>query len=175
MACIFVNKSANSRNVPQVKCNCATEVCDMCSHRHIRIKESSKISYSLRWFDAGIANCQGNIRKLSLIINLMQRWKIQFLSHLISIYLHTSNLNLHMPNFLVIIHHTFLSVIAFLRVSSIGQDILHLGHVVLHRRYRCIILCTTDANGVMPIPVAMRTACSDAKTRRVGVPYGPSM
>lgn len=37
-----------------------------------------------------------------------------------------------------------------------------------------MMLCRMEAKGVMPMPVPMSTACSEAKILRVGVPYGPS-
>lgn len=70
---------------------------------------------------------------------------------------------------------TFLSFSTVFRVSSTGHEHLHRGHVVLHRRYRCMMLCTTEANGVMPIPVAIKTAWSASNTPRVEVPNGPEI
>ena len=34
--------------------------------------------------------------------------------------------------------------------------------------------CKMDANGVTPIPVPMRTACSERKMSEAGAPKGPS-
>lgn len=36
--------------------------------------------------------------------------------------------------------------------------------------HRNMMLCRMEAKGVMPMPAPMRTACSEVKIRRLGVP-----
>lgn len=42
---------------------------------------------------------------------------------------------------------------------SLAQENLHFGQQCRAFQYLCMIDCSIDANGVTPIPVAIRTAC----------------
>lgn len=58
---------------------------------------------------------------------------------------------------------------------SLDHSKLHRGQVCRAFQYRCIIDCKIEANGVTPIPVAIRTACWARNMWLDGAPYGPSI
>lgn len=58
---------------------------------------------------------------------------------------------------------------------SLDHSKLQRGHVWRAFQYRCMIDCKIEANGVTPIPVAIKTACWARNIWLDGAPYGPSI
>ena len=88
----------------------------------IDILESKKAPRFLTICDGlmGITNCQGNIRKLSLLIIWCSDEEFCFLSHLISIYLHSSNFWYRWYNFVILkVHFTFHQVLLDQKIHTI--------------------------------------------------------